>query len=42
VASLLAGILWDAVSPEATFLASAGFAAASLIAFVALRPVEQG
>jgi MFS family permease len=41
VASLLAGILWDAVSPEATFLAGAGFAAAALIAFVALRPVEQ-
>ena len=40
VASLLAGILWDAVSPEATFLAGAGFAAAALIAFVALRPIE--
>ena len=41
VASLLAGILWDAVSPEATFLAGAGFAAAALIAFVALRLVER-
>ncbi|WP_245409321.1 MFS transporter [Methyloceanibacter sp. wino2] len=41
VASLVAGILWDAVSPEATFLTGAGFAAAALVAFLALRPVER-
>lgn len=40
-ASLVAGILWDAVSPEATFLTGAGFAGAALVAFLALRPVEQ-
>ncbi len=40
VASLIAGILWDAVSPEATFLAGAGFASLALVAFLALRPIE--
>jgi hypothetical protein len=41
VASLIAGILWDTVSPEATFLAGAGFASLAFIAFLTLRPVEQ-
>lgn len=37
VASVLAGILWDSVGPTATFIAGAGLAAASLLAFAALR-----
>ncbi|MDJ0512348.1 MAG: MFS transporter [Methyloceanibacter sp.] len=41
VASVIAGILWDAVSPEATFLAGAGFAGAAMIVFLMMRPVEQ-
>jgi MFS family permease len=41
VASLIAGTLWDTVSPEATFLAGAGFASLAFIAFLTLRPVEQ-
>jgi len=36
VASIAAGILWAVVSPTATFLAGAGFAAAALIAFAVL------
>ena len=42
VASLIAGILWDAVSPEASFLAGAGFASLAFIAFMTLRPADQG
>lgn len=38
VASVIAGVLWDAVSPEATFLTGAGFAGAAMVAFLALRP----
>jgi len=36
VASIAAGILWAVVSPTATFLVGAGFAAAALIAFAVL------
>ncbi|HEY8594942.1 MAG TPA: MFS transporter [Devosiaceae bacterium] len=38
VASVLAGALWDAHGPAATFLAGAGFAALCAIGVVALRP----
>ncbi len=37
VASIAAGLLWELVSPEATFLAGAGFAATALIAFLVVR-----
>jgi MFS family permease len=37
VASVAAGILWEAISPEATFLAGAGFAALAMAAFLAIR-----
>ena len=36
-ASVAAGLLWEFISPEATFLAGAGFAATALIAFLFLR-----
>ena len=36
-ASVAAGLLWELISPEATFLAGAGFAATALIAFLFLR-----
>ncbi|HSM19876.1 MAG TPA: MFS transporter [Hyphomicrobiales bacterium] len=36
VASIAAGLLWAVVSPTATFLVGAGFAAAALIAFAVL------
>lgn len=39
LASVLAGTLWDLVGPGATFLAGAGFAAATL---VAVLPLERG
>ena len=35
LASVLAGVLWEAVGPEATFLAGAAFAGLALIGFVA-------
>lgn len=41
VASVIAGILWEVVSPEATFLAGAGFAGVAMVAFLALRPIER-
>ena len=41
IASLIAGVLWEVVSPEATFLAGAGFAAIAMVAFVAVRPIER-
>jgi MFS family permease len=41
MASVAAGILWDAVSPEATFLTGAGFAALALLGFLALRGRKQ-
>jgi MFS family permease len=36
VASILAGVLWDRIGPEATFMAGAGFAGLALLAFVAI------
>lgn len=36
-ASVLAGLLWDKIGAEATFLAGATFAAVALLAFLALR-----
>ncbi len=36
-ASVAAGILWEAIAPEATFLAGAGLAAVALIAFLGIR-----
>jgi MFS family permease len=37
IASVLAGLLWDRIGPDATFLAGAGFAATAFIAFLAPR-----
>jgi MFS family permease len=34
IASLVAGLLWDRIGPEATFQAGAGFAAAAFVAFL--------
>ena len=36
VASILAGVLWDRIGPEATFMAGAGFAGLALLAFGAI------
>jgi MFS family permease len=36
-ASIIAGTLWDAVGPQATFLAGAGFAAVAFIGLVQSR-----
>jgi len=36
-ASVAAGILWEAIAPEATFLAGAGLAAVALFAFLSIR-----
>ena len=36
-ASILAGVLWDAIGPDATFLAGGGFAVLALIGFLAVR-----
>jgi MFS family permease len=36
-ASLIAGLLWDLIGPQATFLAGGGFAAAALLALLAGR-----
>jgi len=36
-ASVIAGALWDAVGPQATFLAGAGFAAVAFIGLVLSR-----
>ena len=41
IASLIAGLLWEVVSPEATFLAGAGFAAIAMVAFLAVRPIAR-
>jgi MFS family permease len=37
IASVLAGLLWDQIGPDATFLAGAAFAVAAFIAFLAAR-----
>ncbi|NIX77086.1 MFS transporter [Microvirga sp. c23x22] len=37
VASLIAGGLWDAIGPQATFLAGAGFTALTLVGLIPLR-----
>jgi MFS family permease len=37
--SVLAGVLWTEVGPSATFVVGAGFAAATLAALIALRPL---
>jgi MFS family permease len=37
LASVLAGVLWTAIGPAATFAAGAGFAAAACLAFLLLR-----
>lgn len=37
VASVAAGVLWEAIAPEATFLTGAGLAALALIGFLATR-----
>jgi MFS family permease len=37
IASVLAGVLWTAIGPAATFAAGAGFAAAACLAFLLLR-----
>jgi MFS family permease len=36
-ASVLAGVLWDAIGPDATFLAGGGFAVLALIGFLVVR-----
>jgi len=36
-ASILAGVLWDAIGPDATFLAGGGFAVLALIGFLVVR-----
>jgi MFS family permease len=36
-ASIVAGVLWDAIGPAATFMAGGGFAGLALIAFLAIR-----
>ena len=41
LASVAAGILWDAVSPEVTFLTGAGFAALALLGFMGIRERKQ-
>jgi MFS family permease len=43
IASVVAGLLWDGLGPQTTFLAAAGFAAASALALAACRiaPAEQ-
>jgi MFS family permease len=41
VASVAAGILWEVVAPEATFLTGAGFAAVALLAFLGLQRGSQ-
>jgi MFS family permease len=38
LASLIAGALWGAMGPQATFLAGAGFAATAVIGLGAYRP----
>lgn len=39
--SVLAGLLWDAMGPAATFLAGAGFAVLTLLGLAALKPDER-
>jgi hypothetical protein len=36
-ASIIAGMLWDAVGPQATFLAGAGFATVALLGLMLFR-----
>jgi len=36
-ASIVAGVLWEAIGPDATFLAGGGFAVLALIGFLAVR-----
>jgi len=42
IASVAAGILWEAVAPEATFLVGAGFAGLALIGFLGVRGKAAG
>ena len=42
VASVLAGVLWDRVGDQATFLAGAAFAATALIAFLLVKQDRGG
>lgn len=42
VASVLAGALWDWAGPQATFVAGAGFSAATLAGLVALTSLRRG
>ena len=37
VASILAGVLWDAIGPDATFLAGGSFAVLALLGFLTVR-----
>jgi MFS family permease len=41
VASVAAGILWEAISPQATFVTGAGLAALALVGFLAIRGGKQ-
>lgn len=41
-ASVTAGVMWDALGPAATFWTGGGFAAAALIALLALRFEKMG
>jgi MFS family permease len=41
VASIAAGILWEVISPEATFVTGAGLAALALLGFMAIRGGKQ-
>jgi MFS family permease len=42
IASVLAGLLWDRIGDQATFLAGAAFAAAALIAFLVVKQAPGG
>ena len=40
--SVLAGVLWDAYGPAATFLAGGGFALLTLLGLALVRPRQPG
>ena len=42
IASVLAGLLWDRIGAQATFLAGAAFAAAALVAFLLVKRDPSG
>jgi MFS family permease len=42
VASIVAGVLWDRIGAQATFLAGAAFAMAALLAFLLLKQSPSG